>query len=205
MPTRVAGSSRSSSTLLRREPFRTRLPVRSIGHAITGGPSLGISLGCSGTVLSLWIETSRSASLGRSFSGCADAGLAIARAATSRLTTDTPVRKLRLVSPYLHAAIGQPLTSETIRSGRTLAQETALLIRKRSAPCRIWRCPVSKGDCPTFANLSGAAASRSICPRTLVLPAIPGLPLDHLLHPLVRSLPSDERANRQIGEQEFLE
>src|SRR5262249_44565196 len=109
MPTRVAGSSRSSSTLLRREPFRTRLPVRSIGHAITGGPSLGISLGCSGTVLSLWIETSKSPSLGRSFSGCANAGLAIARAATSRLTSDTTLRKLRLVSPFLHAAIGSIL------------------------------------------------------------------------------------------------
>src|SRR5262245_26808437 len=77
----------------------------SIAHATTGGPPLGISLGWSGTGASLWIETSKSPSLGRSFSGCANAGFAIARAAVSRLTTDTIVRKLRLVSPSLHATI----------------------------------------------------------------------------------------------------
>src|SRR4051794_35053000 len=122
MPTSVAGSSRNSRTLLRREPFRMRLP--SIGHATTGGPPLEISSGLSGTALSLWIETRKSPSLGRSFSGCADAGLAIARAATSRLTTDTTVRKLRLVSPSLQATIGSVLRLPEIVEPRHLSSQS---------------------------------------------------------------------------------
>jgi hypothetical protein len=52
-----------------------------------------------GKALSLSLATKRSPSLGRSFSDCADAGLPIAAATTSRPRADETVRKSRLVEP----------------------------------------------------------------------------------------------------------
>src|SRR4051812_25828243 len=129
-----------------------------------------MSLGCSGTGPSLWIDTRKSPSLGRSFSGCADAGLAIARAATSRLTTDTTVRKLRLVSPLLHADIGSALDFRDylfklkLSTARCAANPKTSVRLTEFGGVRLARAPAH------LRKRSGAPMGRSICRKSLALP-----------------------------------
>src|SRR2546427_194085 len=105
-PTSVEGSKRSRRILLRRESLRTVLSAASIGHARSGGPPSGMSLGSSAFALPLSIETSKSPSFGRSLAGCPRAGMASSASFTP--TADTTVRKPRRVefSIFIGCAIG---------------------------------------------------------------------------------------------------
>src|SRR3977135_846337 len=95
-PTSVEGSRCTSRTLLRRDSLRTVLLAGSIGHARTGGPPTGTSLGSSASGLSLSTATRTSPSLGRSLAGSAHAGMVSAARSSPR--TDIAVRNVRLVA-----------------------------------------------------------------------------------------------------------
>src|SRR5262245_14766701 len=70
-PSSIAGSSRSSKTLFRREPLRTSLVAGSIGQAKIGGPPIGTSRGSMVSRLLPSIGTNMSPTFARSFSPCA--------------------------------------------------------------------------------------------------------------------------------------